>query len=203
MKVLFISLFVVIADQASKLLIKGFSIPFLNLHFSGLHIGDRIKLFDKFFNITFVENPGIAFGIDFGGEYKLLISIFTIAASLAMLYYLYMNREKSLMIRIPLAMIVGGAFGNLIDRVFYGVFYGYAPLLFGKVVDFFEIKLFGFYIFNRTLGNYIFNLADVAVTAGVVLLLIAFRKERNGVLQKEAAAAAAVTYEPFLVENKD
>ncbi len=200
MKVLFVSLFVVIIDQASKLLIKGFSIPFLNLHFSGLNIGERIKIFDSFFNINFVENPGIAFGIDFGGEYKLLISIFTIAASLAMLYYLYMNREKGLMIRIPLAMIVGGAFGNLIDRVFYGVFYGYAPILFGKVVDFFEIKLFGFYLFNRTLGNYIFNFADVAVTFGVVLLLIAFRKEHKQALQK---TNAAVSYEPILIENKD
>ncbi len=202
MKVLFVSLFVVIVDQASKLFIKGFSIPFLNLHFSGLNIGERIKIFDSFFNITFVENPGIAFGIDFGGEYKLLISIFTIAASLAMLFYLYMNREKSLMIRIPLAMIVGGAFGNLIDRVFYGVFYGYAPILFGKVVDFFEIKLFGFYLFNRTLGNYIFNFADVAVTCGVFLLLIAFRRERKQALQK-AETEASVSYEPILIENKD
>ncbi len=202
MKVLFISLFVVIIDQVSKLFIKGFSIPFLNLHFSGLNIGERIKIFDSFFNITFVENPGIAFGIDFGGEYKLLISVFTIAASFAMLYYLYMNREKSLMIRIPLAMIVGGAFGNLIDRVFYGVFYGYAPILFGKVVDFFEIKLFGFYLFNRTLGNYIFNFADVAVTFGVVMLLIAFRRERKQALQK-AEAEASISYEPILIENKD
>ncbi len=202
MKVLFVSLFVVIIDQVSKLFIKGFSIPFLNLHFSGLNIGESIKIFDSFFNITFVENPGIAFGIDFGGEYKLLISIFTIAASFAMLYYLYMNREKSLMIRIPLAMIVGGAFGNLIDRVFYGVFYGYAPILFGKVVDFFEIKLFGFYLFNRTLGNYIFNFADVAVTFGVIFLLIAFRKERKQAMQN-AEAAEAVSYEPILIENKD
>ena len=202
MKVLFVSLFVVIVDQVSKLFIKGFSIPFLNLHVAGLNIGERIKIFDSFFNITFVENPGIAFGIDFGGEYKLLISIFTIAASLAMLFYLYMNREKSLMIRIPLAMIVGGAFGNLIDRVFYGVFYGYAPILFGKVVDFFEIKLFGFYLFNRTLGNYIFNFADVAVTCGVLLLLIAFRRERKQALQK-AEAEASVSYEPILIENKD
>ncbi len=202
MKVLIISFLVVLVDQFSKLIVKGFSIPFLDLHFNGLKLGESIKLFDNYFNITFVENPGIAFGIDFGGDYKLLISVFTIAASLAMLFYLYMNRDKSLMIRIPLAMIVGGAFGNLIDRIFYGMFYGYAPFLFGKVVDFFEIKLFGFYIFNRTLGNYIFNFADVAVSVGVVLLLIAFRKERKALMQK-AETPASVQYEPILLENKE
>ncbi|MEO8398260.1 MAG: signal peptidase II [Ignavibacteriaceae bacterium] len=201
MKVIFISLFVIILDQLTKLMVKGFSIPFFDFHFKGMQIGERIKLFDNFFNITFVENPGIAFGIDFGGDYKLLISLFTIAASFAMLYYLYMNRNKSLFIRIPLAMIVGGAFGNLIDRVFYGLFYGYAPILFGKVVDFFEIKLFGFYLFNRTMGNYIFNFADMAVTFGVAFLLIAFHKERKRAQQK--ANEIAVSYEPILVENKD
>lgn len=179
MKVLFVSFFIVIADQLSKLFIKGFSIPFLKLNFLGLQPGQRIPVIDGLFNITLVENPGIAFGINFGADFKILISLFTLMASVGLLLYLLRNKEKSFGFRLSLALILGGAVGNLIDRIFYGIIYGYAPLLYGKVVDFFDFRMFNLFIFNKTFGNYVFNVADISVTAGVILLLYVFNKQKS------------------------
>jgi len=179
LKILYLSFIVVLIDQISKLCVKGFSIPFLGIKLEGMYPGEKIQVIKNIFNITFIENPGIAFGIDFGAEYKILITTFTIAASLALLLYLYKIRNKNLGQRIPAAFILGGAFGNLIDRVSYGIFYGYGPILHGRVVDFFDISILNLFIFNKTIGNYIFNIADVAVTAGVVLLLFAFNKKKD------------------------
>ena len=68
---------------------------------------------------------------------------------------------------------MGGAVGNLIDRFFYGVIFGYAPLLYGKVVDFLHFDALGFTIFGKTFDSFpIFNVADSAVTVGVAILLI-------------------------------
>jgi len=179
LKVLFVSFFIVIADQLSKLFIKGFSIPFLKLNFLGLQPGQRIPVIDGLFNITLVENPGIAFGINFGADFKILISLFTLMASVGLLLYLLRNKEKSFGFRLSLALILGGAVGNLIDRIFYGIIYGYAPLLYGKVVDFFDFRMFNLFIFNKTFGNYVFNVADISVTAGVILLLYVFNKQKS------------------------
>lgn len=71
---------------------------------------------------TYIENAGMAFGIDPGGG-KLFFSIFSIIAGIAILIYLYKARNESLILRLPLAMILGGALGNLIDRMFYGLFF--------------------------------------------------------------------------------
>lgn len=179
MRVLFVSLAIVIIDQITKLLAKGFSIPFFNLSFDGMIPGKRNNFLGDFFNLTLIENPGIAFGIDFGIKYKLLLSLFTIAATAGLIIYLYVNRDKNKSFRLAFAVIIGGAAGNLIDRVFYGVLFDYAPLFYGKVVDFFELNLFSFFLFNKTLGNYIFNVADIAVTSGVIWLLIASRKTES------------------------
>jgi signal peptidase II len=67
LKVLFITLSIVILDQASKIIVKGFSIPFLNFQHKGMHHGQKIPVIDDFFSLTFVENPGIAFGFDPAG----------------------------------------------------------------------------------------------------------------------------------------
>ena len=178
MRVLFVSVFVVVIDQISKLMVKGFSVPFLKLDFHGMYVGQRIPLLGDLFNITFVENPGIAFGIDFGESFKILISIFSIIAGIFLLIYLYNNRDKTLGFRLAVALILGGAIGNLFDRIFYGVIYGYGPLFYGKVVDFFNIKLFNIFIFERLFGSYVFNVADIAVTSGVILLLYSLNKQR-------------------------
>ncbi|MHB8578693.1 MAG: signal peptidase II [Ignavibacteriaceae bacterium] len=178
MKVLFISLFVVIIDQVSKLMVKGLSIPFIKLNIQGLENWQKIPVFGGMFNITLVENPGIAFGIDLGSSFKLLVSIFTLVAGIGLLYYIFRNKEEKFGFRLSLALILGGAVGNLIDRFFYGILYNYAPLFHGRVVDFLDFRIFNLFIFNRTFGNYVFNFADVSVTAGVILLLFILNKQK-------------------------
>lgn len=173
MRVLFISLFILIVDQITKLIVKGFSIPFLNIHHRGMLYGDKHDVLGQILRITYIENPGMAFGIDLGINSKLFLSLFSIAASVAIVYYLFKIRKESLTLRISLAIILGGAVGNLIDRVFYGVFYGYAPLFFGKVVDFIDVDFFDIHFLGYTYDRWpVFNVADMAVSIGVILLLI-------------------------------
>ena len=176
MRVLFATLFIVITDQVTKLLVKGGTIPLLNLKVEGMSYGQSINVIGDFFKLTFVENPGIAFGIDVNETSKLLLSIFTLFASIGILYYLWKSRDQKLIIRLALAFILGGAIGNLIDRTFYGVFYGYEKIFYGHVVDFFNVDFFDFTIFGRTYERWpIFNIADASVTVGVLLLLIFHR----------------------------
>lgn len=201
MKILFVTLFVVLIDQATKLLVKGFSL--FGLTHKGLESGDKIPLAGSWLNISFVENPGIALGIDFGPEYKTYLTIFTFAASVGLLIYLYRMRTKGLMLRFSLAIILGGAVGNLIDRAFYGLFYGYAPLLHGKVVDFIDVRMFNLFIFNKTVGNYVLNLADVAVSVGVVILMFSLSREKTIASAEETAAGENTSAENILAENKE
>lgn len=173
MRVLIVSFFILIADQVTKLVVKGFSIPFLGISLDGMEYGSSIEVIGNFFKITFVENPGMAFGIDVGDSSKLFLSLFSLIASIGILIYLYRAREQKFIIRLALALIFAGAAGNLIDRMFYGVFYDYAPLFYGKVVDFINVDFFDFTIFGHTYDRFpIFNIADSAVSIGVVLLLI-------------------------------
>ena len=176
MRVLFVSLFVVVVDQLTKFLVKGGNIPFLHLKVHGMQYGQSIDVFGEFFKLTFVENPGIAFGIDVNETSKLLLSIFSLLASIGILYYIWKSKEQKLVIRLALAFILGGAVGNLIDRTFYGLFYGYAPLFYGRVVDFFNFDFFDITIFGRTFDRFpIFNIADSGVTIGVILLILFYR----------------------------
>ncbi len=178
MKVLYSTLFIVIADQITKFFVKGGTIPILNIHVDGMYYGQSINVIGDFFKLTFVENPGLAFGIEVGDSLKLMLSLFTLLASIGIFYYLYKSRHQKLIVRISLAFILGGAIGNLIDRTFYGVFYGYAPIFYGRVVDFFNVDFFDFTIFGRTFDRWpIFNIADATVTIGVILLLIFHRTE--------------------------
>ena len=155
-------------------MVKGIRIPALGLSWPGMPYGSSKPILGDFLRLTYIENPGMAFGIDVGG--KLFFSIFSIAASIAIIYYLYQTRHERLGFRIALGMILGGAVGNLIDRVFYGVLFDEAPLFHGKVVDFFDVDFF-----NVTIGSYhlsrwpVFNIADASVTVGVLLLLFTHR----------------------------
>jgi signal peptidase II len=185
LKVFFISFFVVIADQVSKFLVKGFSIPFLKINYEGMYHGQRIPIFGDFFQLTFIENPGMAFGYDPGNKFKLFVSLFSLIASIALIVYIYLARKQSLSLRISLAFILGGAIGNLIDRMFYGVFYGYASLFYGRVVDFLDFDFFHFTLFGRTFERFpIFNLADASVTVGVIILILFYKHH-----QKETGTA--------------
>ena len=65
------------------------------------------------------------------------------------------------------------------DRLFYGYFYGYGSILSGNVVDFIDLRLFSFFLLNKTFGIYVFNIADIAIIFGVVALLIAISKKRK------------------------
>jgi signal peptidase II len=191
--VLFVSLVVVIFDQVTKFLVKGGTIPLLNIHANGMEYGQSINVFGDFFKITFVENPGLAFGIDINETSKLFLSLFSLVASIGILYYIWKSREQKLIVRVALALILGGAVGNLIDRAFYGVFYHYAPIFYGRVVDFFNMDFWDLTIFGRTYERFpIFNIADSAVTVGVALLILFYRNPEEAKEKSEEDKLAEV-----------
>jgi len=180
LKVLYLTLAVIITDQISKFYIKGISIPLLNLKFDGMYLGESIQILGDFFKITFTENPGMAFGFDPGSDFKLFISVFSLVASIGLLIYLFTVRNKSLSLKIAIALILGGAVGNVIDRMFYGLIYDYAPIFYGKVVDFFDFDFFNFSIFGRSYDRWpIFNIADAAVSIGVLILLVFYKQHET------------------------
>lgn len=191
--VLLIFLVVLVLDQSSKVWVK------LNMAY-----GEEISIFGQDWAlIHFVENNGMAFGMSLGGAYgKLALSLFRIiAVSLLGVYLLKMIRSKAdRTLLTSFSLILAGAVGNIIDSVFYGVVFsasafhggtatlfpeagGYAALLHGRVVD--------MLYFPITYGTYpdwvpfvggsaysffsaIFNIADVAISLGVVVLLYYF-----------------------------
>jgi signal peptidase II len=170
-RVLWLTFFIVIVDQLSKVWVKGISIPALGINMRGMQYGLSKPVVGDFFRLTYIENPGMAFGIDVGG--KLFFSLFSIALSLGILYYLYRARRENRAFRISLALILGGAIGNLIDRAFYGVLFNEAPLFYGKVVDFFDVDFFDINILGYSLSRWpVFNVADAAVTMGILMLLL-------------------------------
>ena len=141
MGVLFITALIITADQISKSLIK-----------STMTLYDVIPVIPGFFQLNYITNKGLAFGINlpvgisFFSGISLIITCFLV-------WILWCERKNNLLMRISLALILGGAIGNLIDRI-----------LFGEVVDFFDFMIGNFHW-------YIFNIADSAVTVGIILML--------------------------------
>ena len=179
-------------------MVKGFSIPFLNINYEGMYLGQMIPVFGDFFRLTFVENPGMAFGYDPGSDFKLIISIFSLVASIGLVFYLYVIRDKSWSLKIAIALILGGAVGNLIDRTFYGLFFDYSPLFYGKVVDFFDVNFFDFTLFGRSYDRWpVFNIADAAVTIGVLILVLFYKKDED----EDEKLASALPGETQISEN--
>lgn len=177
MRVLFISIAIVFVDQITKLLVKGFSIPFLNIRHEGVAPYSSVTIINNLFEITNVENPGIAFGWYWGDNVKPIMTIATILTVVILIFYLRNISKADIKYRIGLGLIIGGAIGNLIDRVFYGAFFSYAPLLYGKVVDFIQIRIFEISLFGKTYTRFpIFNIADIAVTFGVIFLILFYKK---------------------------
>ena len=175
---LYISLLVIILDQATKLAVKGFKIPWLGIEVKGMELGASKKIIGDFLRLTYTENPGIAFGISFGN--KLFLTLFTIVAAIGIFIYLYKVRNDGFLLKLSLALILGGAIGNLIDRTFYGVIFGDGGLFYGKVVDFIDIDFFNINIFGYHIDRWpIFNIADASVSIGVILLLFSHGKEKN------------------------
>jgi signal peptidase II len=169
-RVLFLTLAIVIADQVTKLLVHGIQIPSLGIAWDGMPYGMSRPLIGDFMRLTYIENPGMAFGFGTGGTPY--FAIFSLIASIALIAYLYHMRTGPFGFRLALAAVLGGAVGNLIDRVFYGVVFGYAPLFRGRVVDFLDMDFVDFTMFGYHMSRFaIFNIADSSVTVGIILLL--------------------------------
>ncbi|MEG0950150.1 MAG: lipoprotein signal peptidase, partial [Bacteroidales bacterium] len=164
------------------------------------------------FYIYFVENNGMAYGIELGS--KLFLSLSRIVIVGAFIYYLYrwIKRNYSTGFIMCFSLIIAGALGNIIDSIFYGRIFtdsfgkvatmfpeggGYAPFFHGRVVDMLYFPLFSFewpswvpvvggeeFLFFRP----IFNIADSAVTVGFALFLIFYRNQFNGEKKNEAVS---------------
>ena len=126
---------------------------------SNLKVWESWDIFGSYLRFTHVKNPGIAFGIGVG-DYRILVTILSIAATILIAYLHWQERNNHPMIVYSLGLILGGAIGNLIDRchIFFSVAYG-------GVVDFIDVGISGF-------RWYTFNIADSAVTIGIILYLL-------------------------------
>jgi len=171
LRILLVTLLVVILDQVTKFIVKGIKIESLGINITGMPYGSSKPLIGEYVKLTFIENPGMAFGIDVGP--KMFLTIFTIAASVFIFFYIYKHRKDVVLLRLSLALILAGAIGNLIDRTFYGLIYNYAPLFHGKVVDFVQVEFWDFIFLGRTYTTWpIFNVADVSVSLGFLIILL-------------------------------
>ncbi|MCX6139639.1 MAG: signal peptidase II [Candidatus Kapabacteria bacterium] len=160
----------VLLDQVTKLAVKGFS--FLGLTSNGMSLGESHELFGSVVRLTYVENAGMAFGISWG-DGKLILTLLTIAIAIFLVIYLIRLRSAHWAPRLAVTMILAGALGNLIDRVFYGIAYGEAALFHGKVVDFIQVDIPDITWFGELYTHFpVFNVADSCVSVGVVLLLL-------------------------------
>ncbi len=144
-----------------------------------MSLGQSITVIgDELLRWTYIENPGMAFGIDPGN--KLLFSIFTVLIVIWLCYYFWSVRNETLKLRIPLAIILGGAFGNLFDRLFYGIWFQQDAFLHGRVVDFIDFDIPNIDILGIHMNRWpVFNIADIAVSCGVIALIIFYRPEEN------------------------
>lgn len=181
-----IILVVVILDQALKIWIK-----------TNFYLGEDYKIFSWFY-LYFIENNGMAFGMEFGS--KLLLTLFRIVAVAGLLWYIvkiYRLKSVPMGYLVCLALVTAGAAGNIFDCVFYGLIFnnpmppevatlfpaggGYAEIFHGRVVDMLYFPLFSFYwpdwipfvggqefLFFQP----VFNLADAAISCGIIVLIL-------------------------------
>jgi len=184
---------VLIIDQIIKVWIK-----------TTMHLGEEFSVLGNWFIIHFVENNGMAFGMEMGGSIgKLLLSVFRIVAVCAIGWYLVKlcKRDGDTMLVTCVALVLAGALGNIVDSVFYGVIFnssigqvatlfpsegGYGSWLHGRVVDMFYFPLIEsrfpdwFPLWGGESFVFfrpVFNFADAAISVGIALLLIFQREE--------------------------
>ena len=194
---------ILLIDQAIKIWVK-----------TSMCLHESIQVTDWFY-ITFIENMGMAFGMQLGS--KIVLSLFRVVAIAALAYYIWleMKRKTRTGYIVCLAMILAGAAGNLIDCLFYGLIFnesspyyvsyfvpfgtGYAPLLMGKVVDMFYFPLIEtewplwmpfvggehFVFFSP-----VFNFADASISVSVVWLILFYREEIGRLSMSEKPSKA-------------
>lgn len=177
----------ILLDQIVKIYVKT--------HFA---LYEEVEVFN-WFKIRFVENNGMAMGLEFGGKMgKLFLTLFRLAVVPLIFYWLFDTIKKKIsnVVVIAIALIFSGAIGNIIDSIFYGVMFNtpangvatlfpvepYGELFYGKVVDMFYFPIIKNGQFPNwipivggdtfTFFNYIFNLADAYITVGVAILFI-------------------------------
>jgi len=176
-KYFIIAAVLIIFDQATKLYFKGFSL--FGFEHQGLEYGEIVPVFGTFLQWTYIENFGMAFGITVGWA-KIFLSLFSLIAAGLIAYYIFKVSNKiPFLAGLALTLIFAGAFGNGIDRNFYGVIFGYAPLFYGGVVDFILVDIPDIHIdFLNIHYDYfpVFNIADACVTVGVILLIFCHNK---------------------------
>ncbi len=148
MRVYIPSLIVVILDQLTKIWVKN--------NFS---LFESRNIIGDFLRFSYVENPGIAFGIRLG-NLKVLVTVISIAIATYLAFLLYNSKHLEYLEKFSLSLILGGAVGNLIDRILI-----YVPnSTYNGVIDFIDVGVSG----HRW---YIFNIADSAVTMGIIIYL--------------------------------
>ncbi len=183
---------IVLVDQIVKLIVK-----------MNMVIGQEIPVVGDLFKIHFIENPGAAFGLTIAHIYegalgifmdnpelsdytaKMILSIFSVVAVGFIIYYLTSLRQVKTALPVYVSMILGGAIGNIIDRLFYGMWFSemndYEGGLFhGRVVDMFYVDIWQGYLPSWVpfLGNEyysfwpIFNVADAAISVGIVAIIV-------------------------------
>jgi len=188
-KLLILGVVLVVIDQVVKILVK-----------TNMQIGEHFSVIGNWFQIFFIENEGMAFGMKFGGAVgKFLLSFFRIALSGVLCWWIASLVRKSVDsdgkpallpdgkpvvptgVLVGLTLITAGAFGNIIDSLFYGEIFDYAPLMFGRVVDMFYFPLIDtfwpdwvpFVGGDRLLFFApVFNFADSCVTVGAFYLIL-------------------------------
>jgi signal peptidase II len=179
---------VLIIDQVSKFYIK------LNFR-----LGESVEVF-SWFQIYFIENNGMAFGLEIFG--KLFLTLFRIVAVGGLIYFIYYLIRKQARTGFVLAvsLLLAGAAGNIFDSVFYGVLFndsygqvatflpdsgGYAPLFYGKVVDMLYFPIIVNSSGQTLFFSPVFNIADSAITVAATIILIFFRKDLNEHLESD------------------
>ncbi|MCF0175096.1 MAG: lipoprotein signal peptidase [Bacteroidales bacterium] len=165
----------IIIDQIIKVLVK-----------TNMSLGQCIPVIGDWFKLLFIENEGMAFGMAFGGKVgKFLLTFFRIILVGLILWWMsiLMKREQKVPtgVFVGLTLILAGAIGNVIDCLFYGIIWDYAPLMFGKVVDMFYFPLIDIVLPSWlpiwggqrfTFFDPVFNFADSCVCVGAFYLII-------------------------------
>lgn len=196
---------IILLDQVVKLLI--------DYH---MDLGQEIPVFGEWFKIHYTVNPGMAFGLELGSEFgKLALTTFRLIAMVGIGYYLY-NLIKNMVpqgLSWCIALILGGAVGNVIDSTFYGVFLEGnvpenvpTPWFHGQVIDMFYVDIWEGRVVDWLPvfgGDYlslwpIFNIADASIFIGVSIILI-FQKS----FFKEKVAEDEMTSEPVISSDTE